>query len=293
VKASDSTHSGPIAGTNKWIAFLVYPALGLVCLVTVLPFFYMVTRSFRSSSSDGLFLPKGDGLLGVNWDQFTLEKYITLFTELAFHRHIINSFFFASMVSVLGVLFCAMGGYALAKFEFKGKKTMMLIVLGMLVAPYALLLAPLYELLFKIGVLDTFGGLILPLCCPAFGVFLFRQSMLNAVPNEIMESARMDGCGEIRLFFTMVIPLVRPMMGALMLFFFLGAWNNFLWPQIVLQSPERMPLSVAIVQLRSVYGQDTGRIMAGTIVSIAPVMVLFLLLQREFVAGLTSGAVKG
>lgn len=148
-------------------------------------------------------------------------------------------------------------------------------------------------MLYNLGLLDTYSGLILPALAPAFGVFLFRQALLNSVPSELIEAARIDGAGEIRIFFSLVLPLIRPMVGAFLMITFLGVWNNFVVPQVVMQSPERFPLSVAINLLRSLYGTDYGLIMSGTIVSIAPVMCLFLLLQKEFISGLTSGAVKG
>jgi ABC-type glycerol-3-phosphate transport system permease component len=166
-------------------------------------------------------------------------------------------------------------------------------VLAALVIPGPLLLAPGYKLLFDLGLLDTYAGLLLPGLAPAFGVFLFRQAMINSVPATLLESARIDGAGEIRIFFTIVVPLVRPMIGAYLIIVFLGAWNNFIGPQIVLQDSTSFPLSVAINQLRGLYGTDYGLVMAGTLVSIAPVLALFLLLQKEFISGLTSGAVKG
>ena len=128
---------------------------------------------------------------------------------------------------------------------------------------------------------------------PAFGVFLFRQATISSVPWELLEAARMDGCGEGRLFAQVVLPLVRPMVGTFLMITFLGVWNNFIGPQVVLQSPEMFPLSVAVAQLRGLYYQDYGLQMAGTLVAILPVLALFLLLQREFVSGLTAGAVKG
>jgi ABC-type glycerol-3-phosphate transport system permease component len=128
---------------------------------------------------------------------------------------------------------------------------------------------------------------------PAFGIFLFRQSTLRSVPPTLLEAARIDGASEWRIFFSIVLPLVRPMFGAFILITFLGTWNNFISPQIVLQTPHKFPLAVALAQLRGLYGNDYGLITAGTIVSITPVMILFLLLQRDFVAGLTTGAVKG
>jgi multiple sugar transport system permease protein len=167
------------------------------------------------------------------------------------------------------------------------------VVLSAIIVPAALLLAPTYQLLYWFGLLDTFAGVILPAAVPAFGVYLFRQAMISSLPDEILEAARIDGCGEIRIFFTMALPLVRPMIGAFLLVTYLGTWNNFIWPQVVLQSADKLPLSVAIAQLKSVYSQDYGLLMAGTLVSVAPVLILFIMLQREFIAGLTSGAVKG
>ena len=240
-----------------------------------------------------LFLPTGDGLFCVAWDRLTLSHFGRLFTELDFAGYVVNSFFISSVTSVFATLFCAMGGYALAKFRFRGRATLTGVVLGALVIPGTLLLAPTYQLLYRIGLQDSYIGVILPLITPAFGVYLFRQAMLTSLPDELMEAARIDGCGEIRLFFTMALPMVRPMVGAFLMITYLTTWNNFLWPQVVLQSADKLPLSVAIAQLKSVYNQDYGLLMAGTLVSIAPVLVLFLMLQRDFIAGLTSGAVKG
>ncbi len=237
----------------------------------------------------------------VAWHELTLDNYRRLFREdpdqqqkaMPFARFLLNSVFFASTTSVLATLFAAMGGYALAKFQFRGREFFTSLVLGALVIPGMLLLAPGYQLLYWLGLLDTYTGLIVPLLAPAFGVYLFRQATVNSVPTELLESGRIDGAGEFYMFFSIVMPLIRPMMGALLLFTFLGTWNNFILPQIVLQTPEKFPLAVGIVQLRGVYSIDYGLIMAATVISIAPIMVLFLMLQREFISGLTSGAVKG
>jgi multiple sugar transport system permease protein len=233
------------------------------------------------------------GFLGIAWGQLTLKHFYRLFADEGFARPILNSTFFASVCGVLATLFSAMSGYALAKFRFRGRDSITNLVLAALVVPGALLLAPNYQLLYWFGMLDSYSGLIIPALAPAFGVYLFRQATINSVPNEMLESARIDGCGEIKIFFTFVLPLIRPMAGAFLLLTFLGCWNNFLNAQIVLQSPEKMPLAVAISQLRGVYGTDYGLIMAATVISIVPVLGLFLLLQKEFLSGLTAGAVKG
>jgi len=273
----------------------VYAALVVAAAFTLVPFAWLVCAAFKTNADvfSSNFLPMGDGFLGVAWDRLTVENFIRLFRELNIGRAMANSVFIAATSALIATFFCALAGYALAKFRFRGREWVISLVLAALVIPGSLLLAPGYKLLYDLGLLDTYAGLLLPGLTPAFGVFLFRQSMINAVPTTLLESARIDGAGEFRIFFTIVLPLVRPMIGAYLMITFLGAWNNFIGPQIVLQDPSRFPLSVAINQLRGLYGTDYGLIMSGTLVSIAPVLALFLLLQKEFISGLTSGAVKG
>ena len=273
----------------------VYAALIFFAALTLIPLVWMATSSLKDQQDffTSFFLPRGDGFLGIAWDRITLVNFTRLFRDFPIGRALFNSFFFASVTSCGATLACAMGGYALAKYRFKARRPLAILVLGALIIPAPLLIAPSYQLLWQLGFLNSYTGLILPAIAPAFGVFLFRQSMINSVPAELLESARIDGAGEFRIFFLIVIPLVRPMIGAFLLITFLGAWNNFIGPQIILQQPEVFPLSVTINNLRGIYSTDYGLIMSGTLISIAPVMCLFLLLQKEFISGLTSGAVKG
>lgn len=273
----------------------IYTPLLILTAITLVPFAYLVCSAFKTSEAffTSPFLPVGEGFLGIAWDQLTLLHFRRLFQEENFARYILNSVFLASVTSTLSTLCAAMGGYALAKFHFRGRDTITNMVLILLIVPGALLFAPSYQLLYWFGMLDTFPGMIVPALAPAFGVYLFRQAMISSLPDEMLEAGRIDGCGEFRLFFSFALPMVRPMVGTFILITFLGTWNNFIGPQIILKSPEMFPLSVAVAQLRSEYGQDYGMLMAGTLVSILPVMALFLMLQREFVEGLTSGAVKG
>jgi multiple sugar transport system permease protein len=255
----------------------------------------MVTTAFKplAVQFDSLFLPPGDGPLGIGWGTLTLANFHALFNQARLGGALVNSVFLASVSAVVATLFCAAGGYALARFDFRGKRVVTVLVLGALIIPPPLLLAPTYELLYHLGLLDTYAGLLLPGLAPAFGVFLFRQAAMQSVPRELLEAARIDGCGELLAFFRIVLPLLRPMIGAFVLITFLMWWNNFIGPQVVLQSPEKYPLAVAIAQLKGNYYQDYGVQMAATLVSVAPVMLLFLLLQKDFIAGLTTGAVKG
>jgi multiple sugar transport system permease protein len=287
----------PSAAARRQLLLLapVYAALAMAAALTLVPFAWLICAAFKTNAdifaSD--FLPRGEGWFGVAWERLTLVNFQRLFAELGMGRALVNSIFLASWSALLATFCCAAAGYALAKFRFAGRGLMLSLVLAALVIPGPLLMAPGYKLLYELGLLDRFAGLLLPGLAPAFGVFLFRQAMLNAVPATLLESARLDGAGEFRIFFTLVLPLVRPMVGAYLMITFLGTWNNFIGPQIVLQNPASFPLSVAINQLRGLYGTDYGLIMSGTLISIAPVLALFLLLQKEFISGLTAGAVKG
>lgn len=281
--------------TGRRIGLVItYAVLIVTAFVTVVPFIWMACASVKTNEDffTSLFLPFRDGG-GVAWDRVTTGHYVRLFTEHGFALAILNSVFLSSTAAVIATLTSSMAGYALARFEFPGRGLVTAIVMGVLVVPGTVLLAPSYQLLFQMNLLDTFSGLILPGAAPAFGVFLFRQAVRSSVPPQLMEAARIDGAGELRIYLEVALPLLRPMVGAFLLITFLGAWNNFIGPQIVLQTPERFPLAVAVNQLRGVYYQDYGLQMAGTLVSVFPVLALFLLLQNEFIAGLTSGAVKG
>lgn len=290
----------PSAAESTAMLTVCYAFVAIATVLVSIPFVWLLIAAFKSNDDflKNPFLPSGSGFLGVAWDRLTLSHFDDLFKgagteDASMGRAVLNSVFLASVTAVLATLACAMGGYALACLEFRGKKFISWLVMAAVIIPPPLLIAPGFRVLFQLGLLDTFAGLILPAAAPAFGVYLFRQATRASVPKELLEAARMDSCGEIRAFFKIALPLVQPMIAAFLLITFLAMWNNFLSPQVVLQSPKMFPLSVKVAQLKNVYYQDYGLLMAGTLVSILPVAALFLVLQKDFVAGLTSGAVKG
>ena len=212
--------------------------------------------------------------------------------RVPFLRYVINSLFVASTVVLIQVFFSSLGGFALAKYEFKGKTVLTLIMLVTMMIPMPVLLAPLYEQIFHLGLMDSHAGLIVPSAVSVFGLFLFRQSMLG-LPDSLLEAARIDGCSEFGVYWRVAIPLTRPMIGAFTLIAFMGNWNSFLWPQIILHTRENFTLPIGLSQLSGTQEEILGPLMAGTLLAILPVMLLFLLFQREFISGLTKGAVKG
>lgn len=289
------THARPPRSRVVVRSVLVHGLLLIAGAIVLLPLVWLLISSLKQPKDffDSMFLPPGDGPAGVAWDRLTLDNYRRLFMDMGAVRPLINSTFLASVTALLATLVSAAAGYAVARLRFRGRSIVWGAVLAALIIPPPLLLAPGYVWLHELGLLDRYAGLIVPAMAPAFGVFLFRQATLQSVPSSLIEAARLDGLGEVGIFARIALPLLRPMAGAFLMITFVATWNNFITPQVVLQDPLKQPLSVAIAQLSDVYFQDYGLMLAGVVVSVLPVMALFLLLQREFLSGLTAGAVKG
>lgn len=265
---------------------LTYASLSSLALLVLTPILWLIFSSFKASgeifSYPPTFLPR----------EPTLVNFSRLFEEMPIVRYLINTTFFATSHTLLLLVIASMGGFAFAKYNFRGRGILFAIVLGSMMIPFHLVLVPLFSLLYKFGWLDTYQGLILPyLATSGFGVFLMRQFILG-IPTDLIDAARIDGSSEFGVYWRVILPTVKPAMGALSIFGFLGAWNEFLWPVIVLRDPDKYTLVMGLTNLLGVYRQEYGMIMAGTVLSILPIMILFLAMQKEFVEGITLGAVK-
>ena len=216
----------------------------------------------------------------------------TLQGTVYFWQYIVNSLFLAGAGTMIQLFFSSLGGYALAKYEFRGKRLVMGFMLGSMMIPAMILLAPVYEMICKLGWVDTYLALLVPGAVSVFGMFLFRQAILS-VPDDLIEAGRIDGCGEFGIYLKLVMPLVRPMSAAFCLVAFLGRWNSFIAPNVYIHSQHKLTLPVVLNQYVGFYSQQYGVFMAGTLLAIVPPAILFFALQREFVTGLTSGAVNG
>ena len=262
----------------------VYLLLIGITAISLIPLVWLVAACFKDSGDlfhYTFFAP-----------HLSLAPFQDLFKTIPFLRFLMNSVFFTGAIVLTQLFFSSLAGFALAKYNFRGKKLILTLMLATLLIPGQVVMAPLYELIYRLGLVDTYAGLIIPGAVSVFGIFLFRQAML-AVPDELLYAGRLDGCSEFGLYWRIVMPVTRPMVGAFCLISFMGAWNDFLWPSIILHNQARFPLPVALNQMVGVYQQQYGALMAGTLLSVLPVVALFFLLQREFVAGLTAGAVKG
>jgi multiple sugar transport system permease protein len=269
---------------TKVVVSTLYVALAAWTALVLTPFAWLLAASLKSPDDLFHYFFFSPNLYWGNYRQ--------LFEEIPFVRFLMNSLFISGATVMLQLALCSVGGFALAKYEFAGKKTGMAVLLCCMMIPPQVVLAPLYELMCSLRLLDSHFGLILSGAVNMFGLFLFRQYMLQ-IPDDLLEAGRIDGCSELRLFWTVMLPVCRPVTGALALIAFTTSWNSFLWPQIMLQSEQRFTLPIALSQLVGIYSQDYGVLMAGTVLSVLPVLLLFLLLQKEFLSGLTAGAVKG
>jgi ABC-type glycerol-3-phosphate transport system permease component len=269
---------------------LLHGALVAIALLSMSPFLWLLCAAFKTPADlfSSLFLP------WHHLDRLTLGNFTTLFHTRPFGTWLLNSLFLASAQTVLVVTFSSLGGFALAKYRFRFRRLIILLMLATVLLPSQVLLPSLYELMDRLGLVNTYTAILAPNAVSVLGMFLFWQAM-RAVPDELLQAGRVDGCSEWRLWWSVALPIVRPMVGAFTLLSFLGAWNSFLWPQIILQDEAKYPLPLGLANLMGLqeYQSHYGLLMAATLLSVLPVVILFFILQKDFITGLSSGAVKG
>jgi multiple sugar transport system permease protein len=273
-------------GPRRQRATWVYVVLAVGLLATLTPFIWMLLGSFKPEAELQRVPPTW-------WPEApSLDNYRELFDRLDFPRFFANSALVAVAVTAGNLLFCSMVGYALAKLDFAGKRLLFGLVLGMLMVPGVVTFVPLFVLVSNLGMVNTYPGLILPFLVTPLGVFLMRQ-FISGLPDELIEAARIDGAGEWRIFARVIMPLCGPALATLGILTFLSSWNNFLWPLVVAQSEDKYTLPVALA-LYSI-GQNATNytlLLAGSVVVILPVIVLFVALQRYFVQGIATTGIK-
>lgn len=264
----------------------IYAALSVGLVLVSGPFVWMVLGSLKTERELRQIPP--------TWwpEQFTLDNYTELFSRLDFPTYFFNSVVVALAVTVGNVVFCSMLAYPLAKMEFRGKRVLFLLVMGMLMVPGMVTFVPLFVLVSNLGLVNTLPGLILPFLAAPFGVFLMRQFMLG-IPDELLDAARVDGAGEFRTFAGVVLPLCGPAMATLGVLTFLASWSNFLWPLVVAQTEDKYTLPVALA-LVSVGQNQTqyGLLLAGAVVVVVPVILVFVALQRYVIQGIATTGIK-
>lgn len=264
-----------------------YAFLLIMSVLFVFPLYWMLTGSFKTQVAIWAIPPQ--------WfpSQFRLLNYEHIFTTTPALKWLFNSVFTSLATVVFVVIFSAMAGYAYAKKRFPGDKILFMVVIATMMMPTQVTLVPLYIVCRQLGLVNSYLGVILPAIAFPFGVFIVRQ-FAKSIPDELIESARIDGAGEIRLFGAIVLPLLLPALGALSIFAFMHTWNDYLWQLIILQSKEKLTLPLGISTITySENNTNYGYAMAGASVAAVPMIIFFLLLQRSFIKGITLGSVKG
>ncbi|MGH7717554.1 MAG: carbohydrate ABC transporter permease [Gemmatimonadaceae bacterium] len=222
----------------------------------------------------------------------TLEHYVTLFTRLNLGRSLLNSALIALTVTLISLLVNSMAGYAFAKLRFRARDRLFRLLATGLVVPVQVAMLPLFLLLKQLGLINSYWGVIIPGMASIFGIFLIRQ-YAQSIPDELLDAARMDGSSELRTYWSIVLPTIVPILATLAIWTFLSTWNDFMWPLIVLSDESRYTLPVALANLVGEHVQDTELMMAGSVLTVLPVMIVFLFLQRYYVQGVMMGSVKG
>lgn len=263
----------------------IYGILIVAAFISLVPFLYVISTSFKDSVSLFQYPPQ--------WipREPTMDNFRTLLQDNPFIRWMINSFIVAASVTVIKVIIDSMAGYAFAKMQFPGKEPLFVVVLMTLMVPFAATLIPLFIIVRDLQLTNTYAGLILPALASPIGIFMMRQ-FIESLPNDLENAARLDGCSEFQIFRRVILPLVRPGLVVLGVFTFMTQWTSYLWPLVIGTKKEMYTLTVGVQSLRSLFTVNWGVLSAGAVLSMLPLVLVFLFLQRYFIAGSIAGALK-
>lgn len=272
--------------TSIWLASI---GIGIICLMALFPVFMLIISSFRPSYE---LMRTGISLV-FDWSILNLQNYDYIFLQAKnYWSWYMNSLIISAITIVLSLFFSAMVGYALAVYDFRGKNLFFIFVVFILMVPFEILMLPLFQMMITFQLVDSYIGVILPMVVAPIAVFFFRQYALG-LPTELMDAARIDGASEYGIYFKVMLPLMGPSLGAMAILQGLGSWNNFLWPLIVLRSNDMFTLPIGLATLLTPYGNNYDVLIAGSVMTIIPIIILFIFFQRYFISGLTVGGVKG
>jgi multiple sugar transport system permease protein len=275
----------PIFRADNAYLIMTYAVLIVACLIALVPFLYVISTSLKETRALFSYPPQ--------WipDDPTTINYRDLLNEHPFLRWTFNSFFVASVVTVIKVVFDSMAGYAFAKMRFAGRDALFLLVLLTLMIPFSATLIPLYIIVRELHMTNSYWGLILPPLASPIGIFMMRQ-FIESLPTDLENAARLDGCSEFQIYRRVILPLIKPGLVVLGVFTFMNQWTSYLWPLVVNTQEDMMTLTVGIQSLRSLFTVDWGILSAGAVLSMLPLVLVFIFLQRFFIAGSIAGALK-
>lgn len=282
--ATTGNRSRSLLGFGKIFGLLILTAGGIWML---LPLIWMLSASLMPLS-EVIKVPP----VWFAPDKYSPANYLEVWTSGGFWRFFLNTAFVSVTITFLQLLTSTMAGFAFARYEFPGRTVIFIIILSTLMIPFQVIMIPLFIMMARIGLVNTYWGLILPAMITPFGIFLMRQFMLS-IPKSLLEAARIDGASEPYIYAAIMLPLCKPAIAALTIFTFLAAWDDFLWPLIIINSKELWTLSIAMSRFTEQYIAQTHLQMAGASIMFLPVLIIFLLMQRNFIEGITMTGLKG
>ena len=272
---------------NKLNIISTYLLLSTIAILMLFPLLWLVGTAFKSPTEDIFSFPPQ-----LFPNQPTLENFTTVWSTYPFGQYLTNSVVVAILSVSLNLLFCSLAAYPLARLSFRGREVIFSLIVATIIIPFQIVMIPLYIMAVNLGLRNSYLGVILPNITTAFGIFLLRQAF-KGVPQELEEAARMDGCSELGIWWHIMMPAIRPALVTLAIFVFIGSWSDFLWPLIVLDRPEYYTLPLGVATLAGAFSLDWRLIAAGSVISIAPILLLFMFLQKYIIDTDISSGVKG
>jgi multiple sugar transport system permease protein len=265
---------------------MLYTILIVAAILCLLPFIWMISASLMANGHSNVYPPR------FLPDKVTFIQYKNLFARLNIVKYFFNSLVVSVGVTLVSLFINSMAGYAFAKYKFAGEKNLFKLLLSFMIVPAQVTMLPLFLMLKYMGLINTYLAVIIPGMASVFGIFLIRQYLL-AIPDSLIEAAKIDGASDFQIYFTLILPLAKPILITLAIFTFMGTWNDFLWPLIVMTNDSMYTLPVALANLMGEHNQDTELMMAGSVVTIIPVILVFLSLQKYYIEGIMLGGIKG
>ena len=260
------------------------------------PLIWMLLTSLKTPANAEAFFETPRQIAAVIRNMFpdplTWDNYKAVFTERPFLLYFLNSAIYTIGRMIPALFFCSLAGYLFAKTEFRGKNLLFGAIIVTMMIPFQVKMLTLYEMMVDVGWVDTYWAVIVVGLMEPFGIFLFRQSIIG-IPNDLIDAAKMDGCGLLRTYFYVILPLIRPTLAAYSIFLFMWSWSDFLWPLIVLNSEALKPVEVGILGFSDIHNPEYTKMMAASTVAVAPIIVFFLFMQRQFIKGVTMSGLKG
>ncbi len=273
--------------SHVWRSVLNYGVLSTIAVLMLIPLVWLVSTSFKSPSEDIFQFPPQ--LLP---SQPTINNFVTVWQTNPFGRYLFNSTIVSVLTVALNLLFCSLAAYPLARLNFRGREVIFSAIVATILIPFQIVMIPLYVLAVQLGLRNTYLGIIFPAIASAFGIFLLRQAF-QGVPKELEEASRMDGCSDLGVWWHVMLPSIRPALVTLSIFVFIGSWSDFLWTLIVVDRPELYTLPLGVANLAGTFTLDWRLIAAGSVISIAPILLFFLAMQHYIVPSETGSGVKG